>query len=120
MSIAYWCIFIACVLPYIFTVIAKTGPGFSNRTPREYLANCEGFRKRANYAQLNGFETLPFFIASVLIAYQHTAPEQIDQLAMAFIAARVLHGISYIFDRPALRSIFFTIGFICCVKLMLP
>ncbi|MAZ44375.1 MAG: hypothetical protein CMF48_04285 [Legionellales bacterium] len=120
MSIAYWCVFIACVLPYVFTIIAKSSSEFSNKRPREYLENCQGFRKRAHYAQLNGFETLPFFIASILISYKHTAPEQIDTLAMAFIAARILHGLCYVFDLALLRTVFFTVGFICCTKLILP
>lgn len=120
MTTAYWCIFAACILPYVFTIIAKTGPNFSNHTPREYLAGLDGYRRRANYAQMNGFEALPFFIASVLIAQQHTLQDRIDLLALAFIAARILHGICYLCDWPTLRSLFFTIGFACCISLIIP
>lgn len=35
MKIAYWCILIAALLPYIWTVMAKLStPGFDNHNPK--------------------------------------------------------------------------------------
>ncbi len=43
MTIALWCVFIAGILPYVATMIAKSGRhGFDNRAPRQWLAQQEG------------------------------------------------------------------------------
>ena len=97
MTNAYWCVLIAAMMPYIFTFIAKfTGGRYNNYSPREFLEKQEGFRKRANWAQMNSFEAFPAFAAAVIIAHL-TGGEQgwIDTLAMAFIALRVVYGALY-------------------------
>ena len=39
MSIAYWCILIAAVLPYAWVAFAKSGaPAYNNKDPRGWLA----------------------------------------------------------------------------------
>src|SRR5216683_2295108 len=51
MTIAYWCIVAAAVLPYLFQIYAKfSGPGFNNYRPRDFLDRLEGARKRAHWA----------------------------------------------------------------------
>jgi hypothetical protein len=60
-------ILIACLLPYVFTIIAKKTAGFrakDNQHPREFLAKTTGLAARANAAQQNSFESLPLFIAT--------------------------------------------------------
>ena len=61
-------ILIACILPYVFTIIAKVAGGFTladNQNPREFLAKTTGFSARANAVQQNSFESyrclLPLF-----------------------------------------------------------
>ena len=52
-------ILIACLLPYVFTMIAKKTAGFKgrdNQNPREFLAKCDGLAARANAVQQNSFE----------------------------------------------------------------
>lgn len=119
MTTAYWCVLIAAYLPIVWTAAAKfTGGDFKdveNRAPRAFLETLTGWRKRAHWAQLNGFEAFPPFAAAVIIAHMQNAPQHmIDLLAMAFVTLRVLHGIFYIRDYGYPRSIVW-FGAVGCV-----
>ncbi len=66
MTIALWCVFVAGLLPYIATGLAKGGPEkFDNNEPRAWIARQTGAKARANAAQMNSFEVFPFFAAAV-------------------------------------------------------
>jgi uncharacterized MAPEG superfamily protein len=118
MTIAYWCLLVAGVLPYVWVVMAKSAPGFDNRAPRAFLDAVTGWRRRALWAQYNAFEVLPLFIAAVIIAHLAGVPQaRLDALAAAFIGFRILHGLFYIADRSTLRSLVWTGGFVCIVML---
>lgn len=118
MSLAYWCILIAAILPYPIVILAKANKNFDNRAPREQLAHAEGYRKRANWAQFNAFEAFPPFAAAVIIAQlQHAPQATVDTLALTFITMRVLHATFYVLDKPTLRSIVWTVGFACVMGL---
>ncbi len=75
-TIAYWCVLIAALLPIACAALAKYGMmgtprrdgGFDNHNPRGWLARQTDWRGRANAAQHNTFEALPFFFAAVIIA----------------------------------------------------
>jgi uncharacterized MAPEG superfamily protein len=111
MTIAYWCLLIAGLLPYIATGIAKSGGGYDNRDPRAWLATQTGRRARANAAQKNSFEAFPFFAAAVLVAaLAHAPQDKLDHYAELFVAARVLYIGAYIFDLALLRSIVWLVG----------
>ncbi len=111
MTIGYWCVLVAALLPYVFTLVAKSGGRYNNYSPREYLEKQEGFRKRAHWAQLNGFEAFPPFAAAVIIAHlAGTAQGTIDMLAMAFIGIRVVYGALYLANVAALRSVVWMAG----------
>jgi hypothetical protein len=111
MTTAFWCVLIAGLLPYLAVGIAKSGGGYDNRQPREWLANQTGRRSRANAAQKNSFEAFPFFAAAVLIAALVHAPQsKVDQYAELFVAARVVYILAYIFDLALLRSIVWLVG----------
>lgn len=122
MSIAYWCILVTALLPYLWVYIAKTGaPGYNNRNPRAWVAKQEGNYKvqRANAAHLNGFEAFPAFVAGVLMAQLAGVPaDTVTPLALAFVAARVLHGIFYLADKQSLRSLVWLLGMLCAIALM--
>ena len=107
MTIAYWCVLIAAMLPYAATLTAKIGgERFDNRNPREWLGAQAGYRRRANAAQLNSFEAFPLFAAAVVIAHSLQAPQpRVDMLAIAFVVARVLYLAFYLVDQAALRSL---------------
>jgi hypothetical protein len=119
MTIAYFCVLIMGLLPYIATGIAKKGfNGYDNSQPREWLAKQTGFRARANAAQANLFESLPFFFSAVIIAsIAHAPQDRIDTLAMGFVLARIAYLVSYIANWPSIRSIVWLIGIICVVML---
>ena len=65
------------VLPIVCAGIAKYGMfskshrdgGYDNNNPRAWLAKQTDWRARANAAQTNTFEALPFFFAAVIIAH---------------------------------------------------
>ncbi len=113
MTIALWCVFLAGILPYVATLTAKGGAsGFDNRDPRTWLARQEGFRKRANAAQMNAFEAFPFFAAAVITAHVLQGPQGlVDTLALTFIAARVAYFAFYLTDQATLRSLAWFVGF---------
>jgi len=112
MTIAFWCVLIAGLLPYAATLTAKIGgERFDNRNPREWLGAQAGFRRRANAAQLNGFEAFPLFAAAVLTAHVLQAPQpRLDMLAITFVVARVLYLAFYLADQSLLRSLAWFVG----------
>jgi uncharacterized MAPEG superfamily protein len=118
MTIAFWCVLAAGLLPFVAAMIAKSKAGFDNHNPRAWLQSQEGFRQRANAAQLNAFESFPLFAAAVIIAHYLQAPQAtIDQLALGFIAARVAYLICYVADWAAVRSLCWLAGMICTVAM---
>jgi len=80
--------------------------GYDNATPRHWLAGQTGWRARANAAQSNGFEALPFFIGAVALA-QHAGTDaaRLDMLAVGYVALRVVYVALYIADRANARSL---------------
>ena len=121
MFIAYCCVLIAACLPYLWTVIAKTGaPGYNNKDPRGWIAKQDSYRVRNAYAaHLNAFEAFPAFAAAVLMAqFAQVDAQHIAWLAMAFIGFRLLHGIFYLAGKQYLRSLAWLGGFIMVIALM--
>ncbi len=119
MTIAYWCVLFMGLLPYIATGIAKKGfEGYDNGMPRQWLAQQTGFRARANAAQANLFESLPFFFAAVIIASLANAPqERVDLLAIGFVLMRIAYLVCYVADWPTSRSIVWLAGLACVVAI---
>lgn len=75
--------------------------------------------QRGNAAHLNAFEAFAPFATGVLMAQAAGVdPGRIAALAVAFIVCRVLHGLFYIADKHALRSLVWAIGIGCVVALM--
>jgi uncharacterized MAPEG superfamily protein len=106
MTLPFWCVVIAAILPLLATVIAKSRRDYDNANPREWLARQEGFRARAHAAQQNSFEAFPPFAAAVIIAHLRGAPQDpIELLAIAFIAARVAYLALYVGNLAVLRSL---------------
>lgn len=126
MTIADFCILVACLLPIACAGIAKSkgfgkprrDGGFDNRSPRQWLATLQGWQARANAAQQNSFEALPIFIAGVLVAERLNATQSlVDGLALAFLAARFGYIGAYLADRANLRSVLWALGLACCIAL---
>lgn len=119
MTIAFWCVLVAGLLPYLGTLVAKVaGERYNNRDPRAWLDRQTGFRRRADNAQKNGFEAFPLFAAAVVIAHLAHAPQQrVDVLAIAFIVARLAYFACYLADWQAVRSLVWAVGFGACVAI---
>lgn len=121
MTYSYWYVFAAFLLPYFFTVLAKAAhPDYSNKRPREFLDQLEGWRKRAHWAQLNSFEIFPPFAVAVIFAQQLDANQQyIDIVALSFLTLRVLYGFFYVVDRSNLRSLAWLLSLGCVIGLFM-
>jgi len=117
MTVAYWCVFAAILLPLLFTALAKFtgryGPK-ANLAPREYLEGLDGFRKRANWAQLNTHESIPAFMAAVIIAHQMQGDQaMIDGLAISYIVLRIVYGFLYMANKGFLRTLVWSAALLC-------
>jgi len=118
MTTALWCVLVAALLPFLFAVAAKTSKRFDNASPRDYLDQSTGWRKRAHWAQLNTFEAFPMFAAAVIIAHVVVGENATaNLLAVTFIVLRLLYGVCYIINQATLRSIVWLGGVACVVGL---
>jgi len=121
MTIAYLCILIAALLPYLWVTISKaSGQRYDNRDPRGWLAKQDNPRAhRANSAQLNSYEAFAPFAAAVLMAqFAAVDPQRIAWLAIAFVVFRIVHGVLYVADLARWRSLAWAAGYVCVVALM--
>ncbi len=121
MMIAYLCLLVAALLPYVWIGIAKAGaPRYDNRDPRAWLDKQDSPRvRRATAAQHNAFEAFAPFAAGVLMAqFVGVDPVRINALALAFVGLRVLHGLLYVGNRHSLRSLVWLGALACVVALM--
>jgi len=112
-TLAYWCVLVAALLPIVCAGVAKSGRfgvprsqgGYDNADPRAWLARQGDWRARANAAQTNSFEALPFFIGAVVIAHQLGAVQlRLDILAFVFVVLRMVYIVLYVADQPNARS----------------
>jgi uncharacterized MAPEG superfamily protein len=125
MTIAFWCVAVAVLLPYICFGIARNrgrGPEGKrlrvNRNPRDFPNRIEGLPKRAWDAHLNAFESLPGFAAAVIIAHLVHGPQnQIDTLASVWVLARLAHVAFYLTDKDKLRTSAQTVSLVCVLGL---
>ena len=121
MTIAFWCVLAAAVMPFILAGVSKAGDRtFNNRRPRDWYDSVEGYRKRAWWAQQNSFEALPFFAAAVIIAHVAGGNQgTIDFIAILFIAARIAYAACYLADLHLLRSRSWLLGIGSCIALFI-
>lgn len=117
-TIAFWCILVALLAPYLLSVAARSEASRADYVddPRAYSERLTGWRRRAHLAHLNAFEAVPAITASVVVAELAHAPRlPIDALALAFVAFRVLHAACYMADWPMLRSHAWRLGILCVI-----
>jgi uncharacterized MAPEG superfamily protein len=119
-TVAYWCVLVAVLLPYLCAWLAKSQGfgtprsqgGYDNHDPRGWMARQDGWRSRADAAQSNSFEALPFFIGAVIIAHQLGAPQtRIDILAVLFVTLRLIYIAMYVAGLPTVRSAIWALAF---------
>ena len=115
MTVAEWCVF-GTVMLYLLTIVSIKWIGFrryDNARPRDPAFYDEPLRARALGAHQNGIEAFPFFAAAVLLAEFRAAPQNlINELAVLFLIVRIAYVLTYIGDRPRLRSILWNVGFL--------
>lgn len=122
MTIAYWCVLTAIILPYILAAIARL-PGLTlerNLIPRIVSDDLSGVRQRSLWAHQNALEVIAPFVAAVVIAQILKVPQStIDTLSIAFIGFRVAHALAYMANLGVLRSLMFLGGMGCIVGLFI-
>jgi uncharacterized MAPEG superfamily protein len=127
-TVAYWCVLIAALLPYACVYLAKyqglgkprKQGGYDNTDPRGWLARQDGWKARANAAQANSFEALPFFIGAVVIAHQLGAPQtRLDILAVLFVTLRIIYIVMYVAGLPTTRSAIWALAFLANLTIFL-
>ncbi|MFN7862291.1 MAG: MAPEG family protein [Curvibacter sp.] len=126
-TLAHWCVLIAALLPIFCAGIAKSGMmgksrkegGYDNHDPRAWLARQADWRARANAAQQNSFEALPFFIGAVIIAHQLGAHQlRLDMLAFLFVFLRVIYIMAYVADMARARSVVWILAFAANIAIL--
>jgi uncharacterized MAPEG superfamily protein len=123
MTIPFWCVLAAALLPYVWVTIAAQERArqfgkSDNKLPRLQEAQLTGRGARAMGAHNNAFETFPFFAAAVIIAHIRGAdPGWSTDFALAFVFLRILHGVLYLADIDIMRSITFGLAQLCSLAL---
>jgi uncharacterized MAPEG superfamily protein len=114
MTAAEWCVFGTLML-YLLTIapIKWIGLGhFDNSKPRDPAFYHDALAARALGAHQNGIEAFPFFAVAVLLAEFRAGPQRlINELAILFLIVRIAYVLTYLGNRPTLRSILWSIGF---------
>lgn len=116
MNMPFLCIFLVFVLCYLPKMVMAKGQaarpeGYDNAHPRDQQAKLEGVSRRAAAAHANAFEGFAPFAASVLCAHlAQVPPATVANLAMAYVALRVVYIGLYLADMSSLRSLVWTAG----------
>jgi uncharacterized MAPEG superfamily protein len=126
-TVAYWCVLVAALLPMACALIAKYGlmrvspqkGGYDNHHPRAWLARQTDWRARANAAQANTFEALPFFFAAVIIAHLLQADQtRLDLLALLFVVLRMAYIMMYVANLASVRSGIWALGLLVNIVIL--
>ncbi len=121
MKVAIICLNILILLPISLTWITayfrKSQLGIiDNNNPRAQYAQLKGVGERLVAAQANTWESIIFFMASILAVY--VAGVDLKYIAIpciTFVICRVLFIAAYVANQGVLRSVIFVVGVICCL-----
>jgi uncharacterized MAPEG superfamily protein len=125
MTLSLWSLLVASLLPYVWFGVAnnlrKQQFGTAdNRHPRLQQAQQTEAGARASGASANAFEALTLYAPAVLVAHMLAAHSELaPKLAIAWLVLRVGHGLAYIGDKPALRTVCFALASACTIALYL-
>jgi len=118
MPIAAWCLLIVVIMPIVTVGFAKMGAGYDNSEPRQWMLTLEGSRRRAYAAHINCYEALMVFLSALFIAVWTDGPaELVDALAVIFVLARIGYVAAYIGDKPAARSLVWSVGYVSALAI---
>tara|TARA_R110002020_G_scaffold16871_107_gene59935 strand:+ start:3972 stop:4349 length:378 start_codon:yes stop_codon:yes gene_type:complete len=118
MSIAFWCVLVACVLPFLAAFPAKADPELDNRDPRARHAVQTGLQRRAYAAHQNSWEALLIFAIAVIVADINGGPQQaVNALAIVFIVVRIAYIAAYLKGVGFIRSGLWSAGLILSIAI---
>lgn len=119
MTVALWCVLFGGLLPIACAGLAKYGASdFDNGRPREWFERQQGWRRRADAAQRNGWEAFPLFATAVLVATtQGAGGAAVNALALAWVVLRLAYVWAYVADRPSIRSPLFALALLATVAI---
>jgi uncharacterized MAPEG superfamily protein len=120
MNVLLWGVLIAALLHVLCAGIVKWGKkDFDNGNPRQWVARLDGYRARAQAAQLNTLEAQPFFFVAVLLALHTGAPmHRLQSLMAAWLLARLAYIWFYVRNRPSLRSLIWAVGLVINIVIL--
>src|SRR6185503_2761807 len=104
MTIPLWCLMVLALIPYLLAALGgymrKQQLGvMDNHHPRIQNAQLTGVGARVWAAQLNAWEALTLFTATVAVAHFAGAdPRRFAVASVLFLCARLLHPVCYIAD----------------------
>jgi uncharacterized MAPEG superfamily protein len=114
-DVAYTAMLTAALwIPYVVCQVKTNGslkpPNYVDPTPRPVPL----WGTRAHRAYLNGVETFAPFAALVICAHFAGKSDAMTIFwAMSFFWLRVAHAVVYWFGVPYVRTLIFTLGFVC-------
>jgi len=107
-------------MPVATVGFAKMGAGYDNREPRQWMQTLEGARRRAYAAHINCYEALMVFLSALFMAVWTDGPvELVDALSVIFVLARIGYVLAYIGDKPAARSLVWSVGYLSALAIAL-
>jgi uncharacterized MAPEG superfamily protein len=117
---------IASQLPIVAAGMAKSGTfrstenRYDNHEPRLWLERqTDPRRRRANAAQANSFEALPFLFAAALFALFLKAPlPLVNGLLVAWLVLRAVYLWCYLNDKASLRSLVWSFALLINIALL--
>ena len=113
MTLAELCV-LGALLLYLATIVSIKWirfRGFDNARPRDPAFYGDALAQRVLGAHQNGIESFPFFAFAVLLAEFRDSPQRlVDELAVLFLIVRIAYVLTYLGNRPTLRSILWSAG----------
>jgi uncharacterized MAPEG superfamily protein len=105
-------------LPFLVVGYARVSVGYDMEAPRTMFDKLPPYAQRATWAHQNSFEGFMIFTAAALMAYVTGQDSSLAVgAAIAFVIARLLYSVFYIFNIPLGRSLMFAIGSLCSATL---
>ena len=106
-------------LPYLVVAYARFQVGYDTAAPRALFDKLPGYGQRATWAHQNAWEAFAIFTTAALMAYvTGQGSDQARWAAIAWVPARLIFALAYIFNSPPLRALMFGVGSVCSFTLM--
>lgn len=98
-------------LPFLPIGWARLSVGYDMASPRLMFDKLPPYAQRATWAHQNAFESIALFAPAAILAYVTGQDSQLAGIAaIAYVIARFLFPVFYIFNLPLLRSLMFAVA----------